>query len=289
MTMTTTTIQSLIDFNGKKFDVCLMNPPYDKNLHLKFLEKVIGVAEKTVSVQPISFLQSPSGYDKKTSSAKKYENSVSKHIADLDILKDASTLFGIRAQTDIAIFVCNKDGGFDYKSLMFSQIDENDYKMFKNSANKFPKLVEFDETINEDKPFVNIKTFANNKRTTRYNIVAPNTYKIIFKGKLPNGEDWNDKKYKSDSFSKEKPVGIYFDTYIEAKNFYNSCLTEAYKYIVSVFKQSQSIPLNELPFMSDYKKPWDNERFFKYYNIDKDKQEEIITKMQPFMNESDKL
>ena len=36
--------------------------------------------------------------------------------------------------------------------------------------------------------------------------------------------------------------------------------------------------------MGDYKKPWDNERFFEYYNLDKEKQEEIISSMQQLMN-----
>ena len=40
----------------KKFDICLMNPPYDRGLHLKFLEKCIEIGEKVVSVQPATFL-----------------------------------------------------------------------------------------------------------------------------------------------------------------------------------------------------------------------------------------
>ena len=32
----------------KKFDICLMNPPYDKTLHLKFLEKVIEFTDKVI-------------------------------------------------------------------------------------------------------------------------------------------------------------------------------------------------------------------------------------------------
>ena len=43
----------------KKFDICLMNPPYDKNLHLKFLEKVINICNKVVSIQPTPWIQDP--------------------------------------------------------------------------------------------------------------------------------------------------------------------------------------------------------------------------------------
>ena len=39
-----------------KFDICLMNPPYYRSTHLKFLEKCIEIGEKVVSVQPATFL-----------------------------------------------------------------------------------------------------------------------------------------------------------------------------------------------------------------------------------------
>ena len=39
-----------------KFDVILANPPYDKNLHIKFLEKFFDLSDEIVSVQPLSWL-----------------------------------------------------------------------------------------------------------------------------------------------------------------------------------------------------------------------------------------
>ena len=38
--------------NMPKFDVAIMKPPYDGNLHLKILEKVIPVADKVVNISP---------------------------------------------------------------------------------------------------------------------------------------------------------------------------------------------------------------------------------------------
>lgn len=37
-----------------KFDVAIMNPPYDGNLHLRILEKVIPIADKVISISPVS-------------------------------------------------------------------------------------------------------------------------------------------------------------------------------------------------------------------------------------------
>lgn len=42
--------------NMKKWDVILANPPYDKTLHEKFLEKFLYIAETIVSVQPLTWL-----------------------------------------------------------------------------------------------------------------------------------------------------------------------------------------------------------------------------------------
>ena len=44
-----------------KFDVAIMNPPYDGNLHLKILEKVISIADKVVNISPIDWLMNPYG------------------------------------------------------------------------------------------------------------------------------------------------------------------------------------------------------------------------------------
>ena len=49
-----------------KFDVAIMNPPYDGNLHLKILEKVIPIADKVVNISPARWLQDPLAKYKKT-------------------------------------------------------------------------------------------------------------------------------------------------------------------------------------------------------------------------------
>lgn len=36
----------------KKFDVILMNPSYDKNLHLQFLEKTVKIEKNTINISP---------------------------------------------------------------------------------------------------------------------------------------------------------------------------------------------------------------------------------------------
>ena len=36
---------------GKKFDICLMNPPFSGSLHLEFLDKLTDLCEKTYKLE----------------------------------------------------------------------------------------------------------------------------------------------------------------------------------------------------------------------------------------------
>ena len=49
----------------KKFDICLMNPPYSQRhnnnpIHFKFVEKVLGIAEKQIVIMPSRILHTTS-------------------------------------------------------------------------------------------------------------------------------------------------------------------------------------------------------------------------------------
>ena len=66
----------------KHFHICLMNPPYLRNLHVKFLENVIEVTDKVVTVQPVRWIEETVGPKKKTSAFNKYEDSIAKRIKE---------------------------------------------------------------------------------------------------------------------------------------------------------------------------------------------------------------
>lgn len=70
--------------NGKKFDICLMNPPYDdgvskgmeKNLHIKFTSKCIDISYKTICVMPIKVVKNESAKKELTEAKEKYNKSI---------------------------------------------------------------------------------------------------------------------------------------------------------------------------------------------------------------------
>ena len=102
-----------------RFDVAIMNPPYDGTLHLDILSKIVKIANKVINVSPVRWLQDPLAKWKNKSDFSKYENDVSKHLVKLDIINsaEADKLFGVRFSTDLGIYVLNEKGGFNYRKF----------------------------------------------------------------------------------------------------------------------------------------------------------------------------
>ena len=71
----------------KKIDFIVMNPAFDKDLHLKFLEKTIEISDNVVSVQPADCLFK-----------NKYE-SIKKDISDVELISGDyfRKIFGIQS------------------------------------------------------------------------------------------------------------------------------------------------------------------------------------------------
>ena len=122
-----------------KWNYAIMNPPYLRNLHLKFLEKVIEVSDNVVSIQHVRWLEDIGGQLNEKSQYYKYENSISKHIYNLDKIegKDATHVFGgegnVSISQKLAIYHCNKNGGYEYSLLN----DVFPYKLYKKTELPF--------------------------------------------------------------------------------------------------------------------------------------------------------
>ena len=71
--------------NGRKFDIVLMNPPYSGSLHLKFLDKVIEIADNVVSVQPATFLINTRNFGKAISEYVPLKNKIEGHVKSCEI------------------------------------------------------------------------------------------------------------------------------------------------------------------------------------------------------------
>lgn len=103
-----------------KFDIAITNPPYDRNLHLKILEKVIPHCEETINISPIRWLQDPLAKYKKNSDYNKFKESIAEKIEDVRVLtqNETDTMFGIQFNASIGIIKCSKKAGFDLTSIV---------------------------------------------------------------------------------------------------------------------------------------------------------------------------
>ena len=251
----------------KAFDVCIMNPPYDRNLHLKILEKVIPHCEETINISPIRWLQDPLAKYKKNSDYNKFKESIAEHIKNIKDV-NANKLFGTEMTQPCAIYhLDNNKNSYDY---------ENHWKSYKTKfvskmIERFHKLDLKDtlrghiENNKLDGIRVPVTTIAGNRGTKPiYKDLA-----IVVNGKK-NGMWWYDCKnmggYKKPAES-PLPKSVKFDNENEAQNFYESYKTTFMSWVCNITVMQQNIQDRLLPFMSDYTHPWTSRRFCDYFNI----------------------
>lgn len=263
-----------------KWNYAIMNPPYSRNLHLKFLENIIKVADNVVTVQPVRWIEETVGPKKKTSAFNKYEDSIAKHIKELDIYsaEEAEKLFDAAFNFNIGIYVCDKEGGFDYSKL-------NTNKILDKVLEKMPDNIDNHIKFNEPNTaiIVSLITGGNNGRNNVIDLYFQgSTYKSVIydenSKRLDNGltfyenrkkTAWGNVKVRGEQFN------IKFKNIDECINFFNSTRTYLFRYIFNVVTSDIHVQAKFLPFMNDYSKPWTNERMYDYFNITKEEQKMI--------------
>ena len=135
--------EEILEMNkGKKFDIVLMNPPYDNGMHEKFLINCIDISNKVISVQPANFLI---GNKKNKELINKLQNTY----YNINREKDASEAFykvGAVIGGDTAIhFIDNtKDPKFvfDNKELNIENINSIRKYTGDSFIEKFNKIIE---------------------------------------------------------------------------------------------------------------------------------------------------
>ena len=259
--------------NGKKFDICLMNPPYNRGLHLKFLEKVIECTDTVISIQPVGWLEDIGCQLNEKSKYYKYENSISKHIYNLDKIEgnDATRIFGgegnVSFSEKLAIYHCNKNGGYEYSLLN----DVFPYKLYKKAELPF-EIGEYKDHKNDN--IVPISNINGCVKRGYPSLVITTKYGAFNKGKNENNKTFEQLKHENPKFTFgniDTTRVIIFDTYNEAQNFYDMCQTMFWKVICYKSTSGHQIPIKVLPWPNNYKEKWTDEKLIKYFNLsDKD-------------------
>ena len=231
---------------GKKYDVILMNPPYNRDLHLKFLEKTIEIADNVINISPHDWLTNKFAKTEKSKFRRYFREKYSKYIEDLEIIsqEDFNTYFGTSNWFGVAIGVFKENAkGIDPDKFL-----NNDTLLNKiiNKIHTLPSLRSKFTSRIDNELFVPVRINSHGY----LNYVERDYSKIKSKG------------------------GILFNSKNEVKNFIDSFDTWLYKYLEKSEWQGSENSAS-VPYLEDYTKPWTNERLYRLFNITKEEQKII--------------
>ena len=282
--------------NDMKFDCIIMNPPYSRNLHLKILAEAIKHLkdEKSVCVNlsPVRWLQDPLAKYKKTSDLKRFEESVAKHLTDVNVLfpKEMTNTFNAAFNTDIGIYCAkaNKlDTCFDYEHLANSQNKDVDFTraIFNKTYGKVKDGIGNHITIFNKRPTKNyifiVMIGGHIHRGIEQTVLSfVRTNYGCFANDLNNGKTiiqlHKDNPHATNGNPNNWPV-VCFDTFDECKNFYSIACNNFYKFLCWSFSNDQNISTEFLPWLGDtinprtgmkgYTGEWTDEDLVLYFNI----------------------
>lgn len=252
-------------------DILLMNPPYDKNTHLDFLRTAVSVSDKTISVNPLRWLQDPFHADKR-STLKQYED-VASHIEDVERFKNNNE-FDIDIYSDLGIYLLDKnETNFDYDNYWKESKNPNIIAIIKKVC--YNKNVKHLSDVIEKNKREGIRVLISGIAGWRGNLPIYKNMSYAINGKIGD-EDWTEKKkymggaQKLDSGS-PIPLSIKFNSEEEATNFYNSYKNlKTLRFICDITVQQQHIQLQVLPFLNSYKHPITDKMLYKLFNFTKD-------------------
>ena len=274
-----------------KFDCIIMNPPYQRNLHLKILAEAIKHLKDDgtcVNLSPVRWLQDPLAKYKKNNDYHRFENSISKFCNKIELIKteDARQLFNVELLQPLAIYKCDKKSTYSYYNEYFKNAVFID-KVFKKilSENNFEKhkCVKFSDNL---KNFVLINIMAPPMKYGKPMFDAVKTWCGYFvNGKNSLGLTYRQAKENNSRATRgsiEQDNAVVFNTEDEVKNCYNAMQTNFVRFFVMTSVVDVHVHQNVIPWMEDYTKPWDDIRFYKYFNITPEEQKVIEETMEKY-------
>ena len=281
-----------------KFDCIIMNPPYQRNLHLKILAEAIKHLkdEKSVCVNlsPVLWLEDPHAHMKSKSNLFKFNNSIVNKCEQLDVVdKDtANQLFNAGLFANLGIYVCKKNAkGINSKNFWKRNFEDWEVEVFDKVYALKIHIEDKCENNKRDGIRVPIAFIAGNRGTLP--IYKDITY--VINGYNKDGIDWTKCKNNGGYEKKEGipiPFSIKFNTENEAQNFYYSWKTTFSKWLSRRFLFDQHIQLQFLPWLGDainprtglngYQGEWTDDDLYKFFNITPEEQKVIEETMEKY-------
>ena len=247
----------------------IMNPPYDGNLHLQILDKVIKTFPdaEIVNLSPIRWLQDPLAEYKKASDFKRFPK-IRERIESLEVMDatTASRAFGAGLAVDLGIYHIAKNGeGVDLRNKIAMKIYE--------------KGAHFDEFEADKKDGWRVKfsLIGGNLRRDRKGVLSLLPKMLYFYDGMKDGRPWHEfyGKNKHSKYTEMIPYSIKFASEKEAHNFIETTrTTKIGRYYFGIMMQDTGI-YPEYFLKLDYTKKWDDESLREYFELTDEEWKEI--------------
>jgi len=245
----------------------IMNPPYDKNLHLKILRTVIEQCKgaEIVNLSPITEIVS-------LTTKKKTTNFLNGHIESIervDMLA-AQNIFGARIYMDLGIYHLVPTGGKSVKDLdkfalrgkdsihkdIWNKIQSSECKRFSDFITKPDKLMEgYCVVFNHMSGLTKTHNF------------------VYVDGVAPDGKTY--KEHVTNQHKNESTDHFEFTTKEEAENFRLYVNSNIIKFVQSCVNYSGRLIMSAFPFMPTYTHPWTDAELCKYFGLTDEEIKEI--------------
>ena len=251
-----------------KFDCIIINPPYRRNLHLKILAEAIKHLKDDKSVcvnlSPDNWLMkhnlnNPIG---------KYRTVFSNDILDIEVIPHdkMNELFntGNAIEEGCILTVSNGNGKLDLKHYGFNS---------KTEYSLYSKVSKFKDGVLSIHKAVGVSGRACYGKSNKL-------YTVGIYG-WHGGKDCRETVVCKDS--KQPYITLFFNSENERKNFLNSLDTLFMNWYCKAFiEPGNYIVKNHFFIMQDYSKPWDDARFYKFFNITSEEQKVIEETMEKY-------
>ena len=239
------------------FDHIIMNPPYDKNLHLKVLSEAIKHSNDVVNLSPIRWLQDPLAEYKKNSDWKKFCD-IRERIESLDVVtnSEACDMFNAGIAVNLGIYHITPQGCWQRETEWYEKIVTKYWLEKRTLIHHWTGDYKGDFTGN----FVKLPLLHGHPgQPDWYEITSP------------------DKSYcftKPDKDVVRSPT-VNFATKEEAENFWGTLQTKFYKFINYKCRCTTTPPFECFPWLDDYIHPWTDEMLYEYFGLTEDEIKEI--------------
>ncbi len=272
----------------------LMNPPYNKDLHLKVLDTTLKAVRQNnpdcevVSIQPARWLEDPLAEYKQGSDYKKYKSSITDKLSKLQLLDvmTASTKFNITADQDLAIYTfSNNTAKIEIHPDIVKSI------ISKIKAKGLPACAQFIEYDRVDgwrcETFkvkslgqaVTVKASTNTYTSDGWEFMISGDKGYYHDGKCSDGRWWTENRQATQHTRKVgEPFAQSFSFKSEQScaNFYTSTHSKFFINLVYMLKTDMNLMpvLNHLPYMGDYEvHAWTDEDYCKFFDLTEDESE----------------